>query len=528
MAVPTDRADVEKAQTTVLPTLATDDTQRYQQNPTTLEPHAAAQPRSRLRAFEETLLKYNIEARGIQRVEDHEKHKTSILAYLQVFVLWVSINLVVNNVTLGMLGPAVYGLSFTDSSLCASFGALVGAVPVAWIATWGPLSGIRTMVFGRYAMGWWPSKLIVILNILQMLGYSLIVAIIGGQVLSAVSPNGSMSVVVGIIIIVIIVWLVTTFGIAVFHYYERFAWIPQLIVLSIGYGVSRKYFDYSYASEGDAATVAGNRLSFFSICLSAAITYSPLAMDYFVYWSAATSRIGVFFGTLLGLWVSFTFALVLGIGMASGIYSHPALESAWTDEQGGSGSGALLVAAYSDIGSFGKFCAVIVALGGIANMIPPTYSAGVDFQILGRQFAKVPRVVWNTIGVIIYVACALAGRNNLAIIFTNFLALMGYWVAIWVAILLEEFLIFRGHSTKNYDWNVWDSKTRLPIGVAAMVAFLVGWAGAILCMAQVWYIGPLARLVGEYGGDMGNYVGFGFAGLVYPPLRWYEKRRVGR
>ena len=491
-------------------------------------PHATHTGHSRLHAFERTLLKYNIETRGIQRVEDHEKHKTSPLAYLQVFVLWISVNLVVNNVTLGMLGPAVYELSFTDSSLCATFGALVGAVPVAWIATWGPLSGIRTMIFGRYSMGWWPSKLIVILNIIQMLGYSLVVAIIGGQVLSAVSPHGSMSVVVGIIIIVVIVWLVTTFGIAVFHYYERFAWIPQLIVLSILYGVSAKYFDLSYSSVGDARTVAGNRLSFFSICLAAAITYAPLSMDYFVYWSSATSRVGIFAATLLGLWISFTFAFVLGIGIASGIFSNTMLESAWHNEQGGSGSGALLVAAYSGVGSFGKFCAVIVALGGIANMIPPTYSSGVDFQILSHYFAQMPRVVWNTIGVIIYLACALAGRNNLAVIFTNFLALMGYWVAIWVAILLEEFFIFRKATTTNYNWDNWDQRRRLPVGIAAIVAFLIGWAGAILCMAQVWYIGPLAKLVGEYGGDMGNYVGFGWAALVYPPLRWVEKRRLGR
>lgn len=528
MATVTDRADVEKVQTTATPTLCVDSAQPQPHDAPGHEPQSRPRVRSKLRAFEETLLKYNIETRGIQRVEDHEKHRTSILAYFQVFVLWVSVNLVVNNVTLGMLGPAVYGLSFTDSSLCATFGSLVGAVPVAWIATWGPLSGIRTMIFGRYTMGWWPSKLIVILNIVQMLGYSLVVAIIGGQVLSAVSPHGSMSVVVGIIVIVIIVWLVTTFGIAVFHYYERFAWLPQLIVLSVGYGVSTKNFDLSYTSHGDTVTVAGNRLSFFSICLAAAITYGPLAMDYFVYWSAATSRTGVFIATLLGLWFSFTFAFTLGVGMASGIYSNATFSSAWSTEQGGSGSGALLVAAYTPVGSFGKFCAVIVALGGIANMIAPTYSAGVDFQILGDRFARVPRVAWNTVGVLIYLACALAGRNNLAIIFTNFLALMGYWVAIWIAIVLEEFALFRGHSTRNYDWNAWDDRSRLPIGAAASVAFLVGWAGAILCMAQVWYIGPLARLVGEWGGDMGNYVGFGFAVLVYPPLRWYEKKRMGR
>lgn len=101
---------------------------------------------SRLKTFEHTLLKYNLEIRGMERVEEHEKIQIGWSAYLQVFVLWVSVNLAANNITLGMLGPAIYGLSFRDASLCAVFGALVGGIPVAWIATWGPLSGNRTMV----------------------------------------------------------------------------------------------------------------------------------------------------------------------------------------------------------------------------------------------------------------------------------------------------------------------------------------------------------------------------------------------
>lgn len=517
-----DQNSAEKAQpTAILPSTTAKSRPEPPTAPTSHRP-------SLLHRFERTLLKYNVEARGIERVDETDKHVTSPWAYVQAFVLWVSVNLVINNITLGMLGPAVYSLSFTDSSLCACFGALLGSVPVAWVATWGPLSGIRTMIWSRYSMGWWPSKLVVVLNIIQMLGYALLVAIIGGQVLSAVSPQGSMSVVVGIIIMSVITWLVTTFGIAVFHYYERFAWIPQLIVLCILYGVSARYYDLSYASVGDPLTVTGNRLSFFSICLSAAITYAPLSMDYFVYWSSATSKVGIFTATLLGLWLSFTLAFIAGIGIASGITSNDILSSAWTDQQGGSGSGALLVAAFTPIGTFGKFCAVIVALGGIANMIAPTYSSGVDFQILGAPFARVPRVVWNTVGVAIYTICALAGRDNLAVIFTNFLALMGYWVAIWFAILLEEFLIFRRRNARNYDWAVYDTRRALPVGLAAMAAFLVGWAAAILCMAQVWYIGPLAKLVGEYGGDMGNYVGFGAAALTFPPLRYLELKKVGR
>jgi purine-cytosine permease-like protein len=46
-------------------------------------------------------------------------------------------------------------------------------------------------------------------------------AVIAGQMLSAVSPNGSLTVEVGIVITAVITWLVTTFGIKIFHHYER-------------------------------------------------------------------------------------------------------------------------------------------------------------------------------------------------------------------------------------------------------------------------------------------------------------------
>lgn len=99
-----------------------------------------------VRGFEKQLVSYNLEARGIQRVEESERIQLSWLPYLQSFLLWVSINLAANNITLGMLGPAVYYLSFLDSALCAVLGALVGSLVSSWCATWGPVSGNRTMV----------------------------------------------------------------------------------------------------------------------------------------------------------------------------------------------------------------------------------------------------------------------------------------------------------------------------------------------------------------------------------------------
>jgi len=108
--------------------------------------HTATGPESYLRRFEDQLIKYNLEARGIQRVEPHECHALTWKSYIQIFLMWFSINLVAVNITLGMLAPTIFTLSFKDAALCAAFGAMLGSVAVAYIATWGPISGNRTLV----------------------------------------------------------------------------------------------------------------------------------------------------------------------------------------------------------------------------------------------------------------------------------------------------------------------------------------------------------------------------------------------
>ncbi|KAL9024493.1 MAG: hypothetical protein Q9196_006476 [Gyalolechia fulgens] len=498
-----------------------------------------------IRTFERTLVKYNFEARGVQRVLPHECHPLTWTSYLQPFFFWTSINLAAQNVTLGMLGPNVFALSFRDASICAFFGSLIGALGVSYTATFGPVSGHRTLIFARYTFGWYPTKLLVILELIVLMGYSMIDLVIAGQILSAVSANGSLSIVVGIIVVAVIGWLISTFGIWVFHTYQRYAFIPQLVAFSILYGVSSHNYDLSTPSHGDSRTIIGSRLSFLSLTLAAAITYGGAAADYFVYYPVTTPPLALFTISLVSLLCSFTFTYCVGIGLASAIPTIPTYSAAYDTSQG-----ALIVAGFINSTSpsnfntgFGKFLAVVVALGLIANLAPPTYSSGIDFQVLGKNFQTIPRVVWNSVAVVIYTVCALAGRDHLAEIFTNFLALMGYWVIIWMGITIEEQFLFRSSlgfkiGTRNeesrrgwgqgYDWTIWNSPEKLPLGIAAFIAFLVGWAGAILCMAQVWYIGPIAELVGEYGADMGNFVGLSWAALVYPPLRWLELKKFGR
>ena len=289
-------------------------------------------------------------------------------------------------------------------------------------------------------------------------------------------------------------------------------------------GSSGSFFDTSTASTGDATTVAGNRLSFFSLALSAPLSWAPAAADYFVYYPASTSPLLIFSLALTGVWVSFAFVYLLGVGLATGVGTNPDWAAAYQIS-----SGALLTEGFAPLGAFGKFCAVIASLGVISNNIPGTYSAALGFQMLGRYPLRVPRWVWVCVTVGIYTACALGGRDSLFEIFENFVALMGYWVAIWIVIILEEHYFFRnGKEGREYEWRRWADKRAHPVGYAAFVTFLAGWAAAIVSMDQVYYAGPLARMVGEDGTDMGLWLAMGVTAIIFPGLRAAELRLTGR
>lgn len=100
--------DEEKGVPAILPTSESDAAQ-MQSNTGFFEKAGQS-----LKQFERTMAYYNVEARGIHRVEPSERHSIKKLGYLQIVLFWTSINLAANNITLGMLGPVTYALSFTD------------------------------------------------------------------------------------------------------------------------------------------------------------------------------------------------------------------------------------------------------------------------------------------------------------------------------------------------------------------------------------------------------------------------------
>lgn len=60
---------------------------------------------------------------------------------------------------------------------------------------------------------------------------------------------------------------------------------------------------------------------------------------------------------------------------------------------------------------------------------------------------------------------------------------MGYRGTIYLIIAIEDHLIYR--RSLKFDWDAWADPAKLPIGIAALLALLIGWAVAIVSMDQV-------------------------------------------
>ncbi len=300
---------------------------------------------------------------------------------------------------------------------------------------------------------------------------------------------------------------------------NSFAWFPQLFVLFILVGSAGPHFNVSLPSSVTGSALNANRLSFLTLCFYIPNSWAAAASDYYVYYPPDTPKWKIFLLTLSGLLVSFWFVDLIGIGLGCGVAAVPA----WSDAFDIS-SGALIAEAYTPLGGFGKFCSVLIAFGVIANCVPGTYSAAIGCQIMGRWGQALPRWVWVIVLVTIQLICGLAGRNQLFVIFQNFLALMGYWLMTMICIVAEEHVLFKPRL--GLDWTAWADPKRLPIGYAALLAFLLGWAGAVLGMSELWFVGPLATV--SDGADVGMWVGCVFALASYPPLRYLEVKKFGR
>ncbi|GJJ05824.1 hypothetical protein Clacol_000011 [Clathrus columnatus] len=452
------------------------------------------------------LFEAGVEARGIERVPESERQSKHGIGLL---LLWFSVNIVLTTIPIGMLAQPVFTLTFAHTVGTTIGFSIIGCLTVAFIATLGPRFGMRTMIITRYSYGYWGGTLISLLNVLTQLGFSVIAVILAGQVFHEVNHN--MPLIVGVILIGVIsgnvfsphllhwvmLFLSHTKTTILFtelssydflHYYERFAWIVMsaifIMVYALG-GHAGYQPGLQNAHEDPAGRLrAADILSFGGIIFSSCAGWAPVAADFNCRLPSNTPPAKIFILTFFGLFTPILFIVLLGAAL-------------------------MTVPKYLEVYLSDDAAGVLKAVAGVA------------------------------------------GRQHFSTILNNFLAILGYWVAFWIVIVAEEHFIFRRKDGMlgGYDLRVYDSPTsyvvfsfrlfmlnlsppslasRLPVGAAAVFASLCAIAGAVVSMAQVWYIGPIARKLGPFGGDMGFEFAASFAAIIYPPLRYLEIRRFGR
>ena len=448
-----------------------------------------------------------VERQGIERVAATER---THLRIADNFTIWLSANLVISTVALGALATSVFQLGFWDSVAAIILFNLLGSLPVAFLSTLGPKLGLRQMTISRFSFGWSGAVIMALFNVAACTGWSAVNAIVGGQLVAAVT-GGTIGRPVAILAIAVLTTIVGIFGYKQIHAYARYAWIPAAIIFLIMMLMAGPKVTIIPTPALNIIEIA-SFVSFGGAVFGFATGWSSYAADYNVRQPEGTPTSRVFWFTFWG--VALPCILLEIFGMA--------LTTAFKNASGGD----LLAAALKPLGSFGNFLLILLALSIIANNIPNAYSIGLSMQVLGKSFHRVNRTVWTLYGAVFYMLLAIPAVSDFNNTLSDFLLIIAYWLGPWAIILAEEHFIFR---RGRYNVDDWDTPEKLPIGWAAMVAMALGLFGVYLGAAQVLFVGPIANLFNPpYGMDIGFELGLIFAGIAYYFLRRLELAISGR
>lgn len=432
-----------------------------------------------------------------------------------IALIWVSVNLNVLSFSTGMLAPEL-GFEFRYFSY-TTLGFLVAwALFPAFFSLFGHKLGMRQMVHARYSFGYFGAMVVSLLTILTGLGYTILNAILAGETLQAVSPQQSMSATVGIVIVTVLALVVSFCGIRVLNLIDMVFWLPVLICFAIMAGKAERGAGGLHVVDNEPRPEARSVLAHGCLLAGFYVTYASMASDVSMYYHRSKSSALLFGVVLAALIFSAPPIMMLGAAFATSAKSVPA----WQDAIDSNPSPGPLIhyVLASHLGNFGKFLTVLIALSAVANMMSTLYSISLCIQTAIPPLTILPRFVMPIAATAIVLPIAIVGQNAFYTALTNFVSVIAYWAALYIGVVLADFVVIRRCRMSSYDAAIWNDWRRLPPGIAAIASSILALGLVIPFMDQAWFTGPLGRHVG----DLGFEVGFGLAFVLYCILRPLE------
>jgi NCS1 family nucleobase:cation symporter-1 len=432
----------------------------------------------------------------------------------QLFWTWTSPNLEFATVFVGVLGVALFGLTFWQAVLAIVVGSAAGALTHGLLSARGPAHGVPQMVLSRLGFGYWGNILPAGLNSLTAgIGWFAVNSVSGTFALNTLTH---MPDVVCLIIIVVAQIVIAFFGHNLVHAFERYAFPVLALIFLVAAAVilAKTNPNFHAAAPAYIGGTSGGFLLTTGAVFGYAVGWNPYAADYTRYFPKDASKRATGWSAALGLFISCALLEVAGA-------------AAVTISKGDVGAflGASPTGAFT--GHLPTWLAdatlLAIAVGAVAANVLNIYSGALSFVAMGIKLPLALRraivaLVFGTIGFVV----ALIGLNGAVQKYNNFLLVIAYWIAPWLAVVFCDQMLRRG---QNIDPLLFDRRHH---NWAGPVAMAVGMVVSVWLFAnQTDYVGVIPSHIPAVG-DLTFEAGFVITAGIY--LTWHlisgESRRT--
>ena len=431
-----------------------------------------------------------VEPGGVEVIPLEERHGNA----LQLFWTWSSPNMEFATIAVGLLGVLYWGLTFWQTVLAIVIGTGLGAISQGVLSTWGPESGLCQMVLSRTGFGFLGNILPAGLNALTAgIGWFAVNSISGALALHALWS--SLPKTIALLIVVLAQLAIAFFGYNLVHAFERWVFpiLTVILVVSCIIVLWKSHPGLPAFKKGAPPTIGG-----FLLMLGASFGYAagwnPYASDYTRYLEPKTDRVRVAVWAALGIFVSCVLLEVAGAAVvtAGGSQVDP---SSFTH---------LLPTVIA------KLALLAICLGAVAANVLNIYSGAMSFMSIGIKLpTRAARASVAVVLALIGLVVAWKGLKNAGQNYENFLLVIAYWIAPWLAVVFVDRWLRRGQD----------------VATVAQDSRLQNWAGPIAMLAgmvlSIWLFSNQTKYVGVIPkhhpavGDITFEVGFAISAVVY-------------
>jgi NCS1 family nucleobase:cation symporter-1 len=441
-----------------------------------------------------------VEPGGAEFIPLNERHGRP----LQLFWTWTSPNMEFATVFVGLLG-ILLGLSFWETFLAIVIGTALGSITQGILSASGPQYGVPQMVLSRRGFGYWGNALPAGINsVVAGIGWFAVNSVSGALALNALTH---LPEVLCLLIVVALQLAVAFLGHNLIHAFERYAFPVLVIIFLIA-----SAWTLSKAHPGAThQTIPGAFLIELGATFGYAVGWNPYASDYTRYFKPDADKKAIAFWAGLGLLLSCVLLETVGAaaGTIAGVVSNANPTAGWT---------GIFPTWLRDL------TLLAIVIGGIAANALNIYSGAISFTAIGFKLPLAARraIVALGFGAIGFFV-GWAGLHNAGSDYNNFLLIIAYWIAPWLAVVFCDMYLRRRQDPAQIERLLFNRKYTNWAGPVAMV---VGAGISIwLFSNQTKYIGLVPKHAPGTG-DLTFEVGFVLTAVIYLTWRLIADRQA--